>query len=181
MKEMNDYSGPFKPDARWEDFSKDFLIKIMRLWQQAYLDMAGMCYMAVEKRCGFDTAVACEDEAWNRVVERMTPKYVKAANIQLNTALDSLKVLQLPAHELQHLNSERLPLRRARTSVWPGWIVSSIPKSALLERRTRPTTPTPRICQLDARTTCLWRWSIRTNCRPCTRVARCSTPSSASR
>jgi hypothetical protein len=101
MKEMNDYSGPFRPDARWEDFSKEFLIKIMRLWQQAYLEMAGSWYGAVEKRCGFDTAVACEDEAWNKVVERMTPKYVKAANTRLNTALDSLKVLQLPPDNTQ--------------------------------------------------------------------------------
>ena len=56
----------------------------MRLWQQAYLDMAGSWYVAVEKRCGFDTAIACEDKAWNNVVEHMTPKYVKTANITLN-------------------------------------------------------------------------------------------------
>jgi len=101
MPEMHDYSGPFKPDVHWEDFSKDFLIKIMRLWQYAYLDMAGSWYAAVEKHHGFDAANECESEAWNEVVEHMTPMYVKAAKIELNTVLDSLKVLQLPPDNTQ--------------------------------------------------------------------------------
>ncbi len=35
MSEMNDYSSPFKPNLKREDFSKDFLIKLMRGWQYA--------------------------------------------------------------------------------------------------------------------------------------------------
>jgi len=96
MEEMKDYSGPFKPDLKYEDFSKDFLIKLMKVWQYFYLEMASAWYDAVEKRFGFDAANECEAEAWIRVVKRSFPRLVKAANIDLKTVLDSMKVMQLP-------------------------------------------------------------------------------------
>ena len=96
MKEMNDYSGPFRPDLQYEDFSKEFLIKLMKVWQYFYLEMASAWYDGVEKRFGFDAANVCEAEAWIRVAKRSMPRLVKAANIELKTVLDSMKVLQLP-------------------------------------------------------------------------------------
>jgi hypothetical protein len=96
MSELEDYSGPFKPDLKWEDFSKDFLLKVMKVWQYFYLEMASAWYDAVDKRWGFDGANECEQEAWVRVVERLLPRLANVANIELNTVLDSLKVMQLP-------------------------------------------------------------------------------------
>ena len=96
MAEMQDYSGPFNPDLQWEDCSKDLLIKVMKVWQYFYLEMASAWYDAVEKTSGFDAANACEREAWVRVVERGLPRLAKAAKIELNTVLDSMKLMQLP-------------------------------------------------------------------------------------
>jgi len=96
MPELNDYSGPFKPDLTFADFSKDFLLKLMQVWQFAWLHMTEAWYDAVKKRFGAGAADECEREAWVRVGERVNPRFAKVANIQLNTVLDSLKACQLP-------------------------------------------------------------------------------------
>ncbi|MFC1944072.1 DUF6125 family protein [Chloroflexota bacterium] len=96
MPEMKDYSGQFKPELQWEDFSKEFLIKLMKVWQYAWLEMAGQWYNAVRQRFGFDAASECEYDAWVNMAKRVNPRYAKVANIELNTVLDSLKAMQLP-------------------------------------------------------------------------------------
>jgi len=96
MPELNDYSGPFKPDLTFNDFSKDFLLKLMHVWQYAWLHMTEAWYDAVRERFGFEAANECETAAWVRVAERVNPRYAKIANIPLNTVIDSMKLLQLP-------------------------------------------------------------------------------------
>ena len=56
MPDMEDYSGPYKHDLQWEDFSKDFLIKLMLAWQKAYLRLNAFWYEANTARSGMDTA-----------------------------------------------------------------------------------------------------------------------------
>ena len=59
-EEMNDYSGPFNPNLTFDCFSKEFLLKLMKTWQYAWLHMSGAWYEAVQSRFGFDAANACE-------------------------------------------------------------------------------------------------------------------------
>ena len=96
MPELEDYSCPFKPDLTFGDFSKDFLLKLMTVWQYAWIGMADSWYEAVSRRFGREAANECNLEAWTRVAERVNPRFPKIANIRLNTVLDSLKCLQLP-------------------------------------------------------------------------------------
>jgi hypothetical protein len=96
MAELNDYGGPFKPDLTFNDFSKEFLLKLMTVWQFGWIRMADSWYTAVESRYGAQAALDCNLEAWSKVAERVNPRYPKIANIQLNTVLDSLKCLQVP-------------------------------------------------------------------------------------
>ena len=96
MAELEDLSGPFNPDLKFEDFSKSFLLRLMRAWQQAWLIMEGSWYDAVKERCGAEVADACNLKAWLSIGERVNPRYLKVGNIKLNTVLDSLKALQLP-------------------------------------------------------------------------------------
>ena len=96
MPELEDYGGPFKPDLRFEDFSKEFLLKLMHLWQYAWLHMSAAWYEAVRRRFGSDAANDCNLESWLRIADRVNPRYAKIANIRLNTVLDSLKAFQLP-------------------------------------------------------------------------------------
>ena len=92
MSELNDYSGPFKPDLTFDDFSKDFLLKLMTVWQYAWIRMSESWYTAVSERFGADAANDCNMQAWVKVAERVNPRYPKVANFQLNTVLDSLEV-----------------------------------------------------------------------------------------
>jgi hypothetical protein len=55
-------------------------------------------YLTVRMRFGSTVADACELGAWTRVAEKINRakrRYAKAANIELNTVTDSLKLLQL--------------------------------------------------------------------------------------
>ena len=95
-KELDDLSGPFNPNLRHVDLSKEFLLKIMNIWQYAWITLSGMWYDEVRRRWGFDTANECELAAWVAMGKKVNPRYAKMANIQLNTVLDSMKAFQLP-------------------------------------------------------------------------------------
>ena len=96
MPELTDYSGPFKPDLKFDDFSKDFLLKLMWHWQWAWLHLGQAWFSVVQEEYGTDVANNLEHQSWMRMASRVNPRYAKMANIQLNTVLDSLKAAQLP-------------------------------------------------------------------------------------
>jgi hypothetical protein len=95
-KEMNDYTGPYNPDLTFNDLSKDLILKLMQVWQYAWLHMTEAWYDAVKEKVDKETADLCETAAWCRIGERVNPRFAKVANIELNTVLDSMKCLQLP-------------------------------------------------------------------------------------
>jgi hypothetical protein len=41
MAKLKDYSGPFHPDLKSEDLSKEMLFKLLREYQKAYLRILG--------------------------------------------------------------------------------------------------------------------------------------------
>ncbi|MFA4837401.1 MAG: DUF6125 family protein [Dehalococcoidia bacterium] len=94
--ELNDLSGPFNPDLKFEDFSKEFLLKLMGIWQYAWLQQTEAFRAAIEKRCGTEVANECETEAWETMSRKVNPRYAKLGKIELKTVVDSLKALQLP-------------------------------------------------------------------------------------
>jgi len=95
-KEMDDYTGPYDPNLTFNDFSKEFILKLMQVWQYAWLHMTEAWYDAVAEKVGRETADVCETAAWCRIGERVNPRFAKVANIELKTVLDSFKCLQLP-------------------------------------------------------------------------------------
>ena len=96
IPELNDLSGPFYPNLTYSNLSKELLIKLMFGYQYAWLIMNGGYYDAIKSRLGSEVANQCELGAWIRVGERVNPRYAKLARVQLNTVVDSLKILQLP-------------------------------------------------------------------------------------
>jgi len=95
MAELNDYSGPFKPDLTFADFSKEFLLKLMTLWQFAWLHMSAAWFEVVKDRFGPDAANECNLEAMVKAGERVYPRYPKVANYQPTTVREAMKSLQL--------------------------------------------------------------------------------------
>ena len=98
MPELKDYSGPFNPDLKFEDFSKDFLLKLMRAWQHAWIMQEDAWYEAILEKHGPEDANDIGLKAWVTMAERVHPRYAKLGNIRLNTVVDSLKALQLPLY-----------------------------------------------------------------------------------
>jgi len=93
---MSDYSGPFIPNLRFDDLSKEFLLKVIRSWQYSWLQLEGGWMEEVEKRFGVHVAMGCDLQMWLRCAERCNTRYVKIANIPMKNAVDCLKALQLP-------------------------------------------------------------------------------------
>jgi len=93
--ELTDYSGPYKHDLRFADFSKDFLIELMHSWQWAYMRMSAIWYETVMQEFGMEAADSCNLAVWSRVGEKIVPKFAKVGNIEPKTIPDGLKVIQL--------------------------------------------------------------------------------------
>src|SRR4030042_3594336 len=94
-KLLEDHSGPFKPDLTFADFSKDFLLKLMNVWQFQWLDLSLAYWELIREKFGFEAANECEFVTWLRVGERLNPWYPRIVSIQQNTVLDALKCAQL--------------------------------------------------------------------------------------
>ncbi|MFC2000798.1 DUF6125 family protein [Chloroflexota bacterium] len=95
MAELNDYSGPFKPDLTFDDFSKEFLLKLMTLWQFAWLHMNTSWFEVVKERFGIDAAIKCNLQAIVEASERVYPRYPKVAGYEPTTVREAMKSLQL--------------------------------------------------------------------------------------
>jgi len=67
MAEMKDYSGPLKGEFRFEDLSKEALIKLLYTYAKLYLLMYGEFTNLVTERQGKDEAWKYQVEAWMRM------------------------------------------------------------------------------------------------------------------
>jgi hypothetical protein len=81
--ELGDYSGPYRPDLRYTDFSKEFLAAKVIPWSERYLELCVDGWAGeVTKRYGADTAAEIEWAAWNDQVvpelERMKHEFLPA-------------------------------------------------------------------------------------------------------
>ncbi len=95
MPEIDDYSGPFRPELSFSDFSKGFLLRLMTVWQFAWFHMSSAWFEAVRGRFGFDAATDCCLEAWSGVAESVQPRYQKLADYSPRTVREAMKGFQL--------------------------------------------------------------------------------------
>jgi len=96
MSELQDYSGPLNPDIKFEDFSKDFLIRMIRQYARGYMKMGEFWYDRVVALVGEERAMR-EDaiDVWIKQPYFINPKVAKAAGIEVKCVVDVLKVWQL--------------------------------------------------------------------------------------
>src|SRR5215510_11759316 len=67
--ELPDYSGPYKADLRFTDFSKDALVNKFLPWSEAYMQLCVHGWAReVAKRYGPDTMAEIEWMAWNCLI-----------------------------------------------------------------------------------------------------------------
>ncbi len=128
-RELGDLSGAFDPHLKFEDFSKNFLLRLMRVWQRAWLMQEQCWYDEIKNRLGAQAANEIELATWLRLGEQISPQYAKVGNIQLNTVLDSLKVAQLPLdndigglfvpeYEIKTPNHVTMTIKHCHTLEW---------------------------------------------------------------
>jgi hypothetical protein len=126
MADLVDYSGEFKPDLKMEEFSKDFLVNVMRAWSSAYLRLDECWHKEAVEKFGEEQAFSCQLGAWQRVERVSVPKIAKTLKIEVNDIVDFLKLSQLlpdgvltgifqSKYEIKNRNHVIVTITRCRT------------------------------------------------------------------
>ena len=95
MEELKDYSGPLKPDLRFEDLSKETLIDLLHAYAKLYILMYNEFTNLIRERHGSDEAWVSQLEAWMRVGPVANRTVCQAMNIEPGGVESLLKELQL--------------------------------------------------------------------------------------
>lgn len=96
MAELADYSGKFIPGARFEDFSKDALLKLAKLYSRIYLGYMGMWDTVLRKQMSAEEAAKLETEVYVRTARQFeAPGVTQALNIRGNDVVTLIKLMQM--------------------------------------------------------------------------------------
>jgi len=95
MDEMKDYSGPFLPNLRYEDFSKEVLVKLLRAWSREINVLPTYWAEEVRSRLGEDAVKECLLSTWTRIGKYETGWAMEAANVKGNDVETYFKACQL--------------------------------------------------------------------------------------
>ena len=99
MKELKDYSTEFDPNLRFEDFSKDILVGLLKLYSRLLVTLDGLWYLSVKERAGNEEAMTCDKWVWERALRYMTQDIAELIKVPGKDVVDFMKVLQArPMH-----------------------------------------------------------------------------------
>jgi hypothetical protein len=98
VTELKDYSGEFIPNVRYEDFSKEFLARLLIEYGRCYIMADALWYTAVKERFGREVANALDYEMWvNRFPPFETARILSVLNLKNRDVADAMKFWQLAA------------------------------------------------------------------------------------
>jgi hypothetical protein len=96
MEELQDYSGPYRPDIKLEDFSKEALVRLIWAYRRIFVGIQGMYLTVNRKRTDLEEAWDIASEAYEEVVKKFYNQQLKEAmNIQTDDVHALLKIFQL--------------------------------------------------------------------------------------
>lgn len=95
MAELDDYSGEFRPDIRYEDFSKEALGRLIEEYCRLGFRLDGTWQEVIRRRLGKAEAMAAENEVWAQLVPFWQSRVAKALNIRGDDVATYLKLLQM--------------------------------------------------------------------------------------
>ncbi|MGI9295854.1 MAG: hypothetical protein ACR2PS_17875 [Pseudomonadales bacterium] len=96
MTELNDYSGTFKPELRFDNFSRELLLKLVKNWQWAWMHLDHAFFEQFIMRNQLGKAFEMDMAMWLRVATRVNPVFAQVAGIPINNVVDCHKAYQLP-------------------------------------------------------------------------------------
>ncbi len=95
MKELKDYSGPYIPNLKYENFSKKVLVKLLMAYSRELNVLPAYWASEVRQRFGEDAVKQCLLSTWTRVGKYETGWAMEAANIKGNDVEAYVKTTQL--------------------------------------------------------------------------------------
>ncbi|MFC2000551.1 hypothetical protein ACFLXE_07365 [Chloroflexota bacterium] len=94
--DLQDYSGEFNPDLKFEDFSKDALVRLIDAYKKCFVGISGMYHTVNAERMGVEEAWKVDSDVYLR--QQMLfelPLVTRAMNIHGNDVLALLKIFQV--------------------------------------------------------------------------------------
>ena len=95
MNGLRDYSGELNPNIKFEDFSKDVLLELLKLYSRLFLAIDGFWYLAIKERGSNEEALLCDIWVWEREVKYEMERLVKLLKIQGSDVIALIKALQI--------------------------------------------------------------------------------------
>ncbi|MFC1944188.1 DUF6125 family protein [Chloroflexota bacterium] len=95
MAGMEDYSGDFKPNVRYQDFSREAQARLLVEYARLGLALDGWWYSTIQERYSNAEAIECEKAVWDRGIPYQQQRIIKALNIQGNNVEACFKTLQM--------------------------------------------------------------------------------------
>lgn len=95
MADLKDYSGEFRADFDFSDFSKEFLIELLRFYGRTYMAIDGFWYIGVKDHINNETALKVDHWVWDKSTRYELKRLVPLAGIE-GDGIDALfKFLQI--------------------------------------------------------------------------------------
>ena len=95
MKELQDYSGQYKPDFQFSDLSRDALIRLIENYQRIFVGICGMVYTVIREKSGNEEALRLWREIYGRQIQQFeVPLVREAMNIQGDDVVTMMKYFQ---------------------------------------------------------------------------------------
>lgn len=95
MSKLRDYSGQLNPNLKLEDFSKDVLVKLLKMCGRLYLAVDGFWYLSVKEKMNNDMALDCDLWVWRKQCRNEIERITKLLNIQEKDVVSFFKAFQL--------------------------------------------------------------------------------------
>jgi len=94
--ELKDYSGPFKPDLRYTDFSREQLAKLYKLAHEYFMDLMDAFSLYILGKYGLDAVVEAHNEIWFKGFNANSQKmFSEGLNVPGNDIESMMKALQV--------------------------------------------------------------------------------------
>ncbi len=117
MAEMKDYSGPFKRDIRYEDFSKETLARLLQAYCREILTLDFFWQEQMGKRAGEEVVRECLIENWCRIGKSEMKWTMDALNIHGNDLETYVKANQFVPSFAQGLYDYDWDLKDSKRAV----------------------------------------------------------------
>jgi hypothetical protein len=96
MKELQDYSGPYMPDGKFADFSKDALVRLLQNYQKIFVGLMGIWNGVNKQRMSLEETCKLDGDVYEMQVRQFEmPLVTQAMNIHGNDVVTMLKYFQM--------------------------------------------------------------------------------------